>query len=162
MPADRTEMKIQSEHMILFIDDCPEDVESFRRAIEMTGYNAAIRWCEDSPAAMDYLVQNDAPDDERKYPLPDIVFLDLNMPGMDGRELLSFIKGDAILKKIPIVVFTSSKNEIDVYESYQCGANSYICKPNDFKDLIELLRGILHYWFEIVMLPGDKRGRSAD
>ncbi|MGH7195426.1 MAG: response regulator [Candidatus Saccharimonadales bacterium] len=91
---------------------------------------------------------------------PGIILLDLNMPKKDGREALKEIKSDPDLKDIPVVVFTTSKAEEDIIKSYQLGVNSFITKPVTFEGLVEVIKVLGNYWFEIVELPGeaDKNG----
>ena len=88
-------------------------------------------------------------------PLPGLILLDLNMPRKDGREALKEIKADPILRRIPIVVLTTSKAEEDILRSYDLGVNSYVTKPVTFKSLVELIKVLGQYWFEVVELPQD-------
>ena len=95
---------------------------------------------------------------EREYaksPRPDLILLDLNLPKMDGREVLGKIKEDDELKRIPVVVLTSSKDEADVLNAYGLNANCYIVKPVDFERFTEVVRAIEIFWFAIVTLPGN-------
>ena len=93
---------------------------------------------------------------ERKDPLPGLILLDLNMPRMDGREALAEIKSNPELRRIPIVVLTTSKAEEDIFRTYDLGVNSFISKPIRFEGLVEIMTQIGQYWFEIVRLPGDE------
>ncbi|MFD2205534.1 response regulator [Kiloniella antarctica] len=86
-------------------------------------------------------------------PLPDIILLDLNMPRMDGREALQIIKADPLLKRIPVLILTTSKAEADIYTTYNEGANSFITKPVSFQGLVEAINTITDYWVNIVKLP---------
>ena len=86
-------------------------------------------------------------------PRPGVILLDLNMPRKDGREALREIKSDDSLRNIPVVVFTTSKAEEDIYKTYQLGVNSFITKPVTFDNLTEVMRTLGNYWFEIVELP---------
>ena len=88
--------------------------------------------------------------------MPDLVISDLNMPKLDGREALSAIKADPSLRSIPVIVLTTSKSEEDVFRSYDLGVNSFITKPVSFEGLVEVVRILGHYWFEIVELPSLK------
>ncbi|MGD0253716.1 MAG: response regulator, partial [Verrucomicrobiota bacterium] len=83
------------------------------------------------------------------------ILLDLNMPRKDGREALKEIKADPILRRVPIVVLTTSKAEEDILRSYDLGVNSYVTKPVTFKSLVELIKVLGQYWFEVVKLPQD-------
>lgn len=86
---------------------------------------------------------------------PDLIFLDLNMPGSGGRELLPMIKNDPNLCHIPVIVFSNSSLENDVLDSYQLYANSFISKPVDYQDLLSLIRHVLHYWFNVTQITGS-------
>ena len=92
-------------------------------------------------------------DEYADAPKPDLILLDLNLPRMDGRELLSLIKGDEKLKRIPIVILTTSDAEQDVLTSYDLHANAYITKPVDFEQFIAVVKTIEEFWLEIVLLP---------
>ena len=87
--------------------------------------------------------------------MPGLILLDLNMPRKDGREALKEMKADPILRRIPIVVLTTSKAEEDILRSYDLGVNSYVTKPVTFKSLVELIKVLGQYWFEVVELPQD-------
>jgi CheY-like chemotaxis protein len=102
---------------------------------------------------MDYLYQRGKYADLNLAPRPGLILLDLNMPKKDGREALREIKADPQLKHIPVVVLTTSKAEEDIYRSYELGANSYITKPVTFASLVEVMKTLGKYWFEIVELP---------
>ena len=102
---------------------------------------------------MDYLLHRGAYSDPSTAPEPGLILLDLNMPKKDGREALAEIKGNARLRKIPVIVLTTSKAEEDVIRSYDLGVNSFITKPVTFSGLAEAMRVMSRYWFEIVELP---------
>ena len=89
----------------------------------------------------------------KSFTSPVIVLLDINMPKMDGREALQLIKSDPELRRIPVIIMTTSKADQDVLKSYDLGANSYVTKPVSFDELVEVVRGFGRYWFEIVALP---------
>jgi CheY-like chemotaxis protein len=86
-------------------------------------------------------------------PRPGLILLDLNMPKMDGREALAEIKGDAVLRRIPVVVLTTSKAEEDIVRAYDLGVNSFVSKPVTFEELATVMRNLARYWFELVELP---------
>jgi CheY-like chemotaxis protein len=92
-------------------------------------------------------------------PRPGIILLDLNMPKKDGREALAEIKADPDLRKIPVVVLTTSKAEEDIVRTYDLGVNSFITKPVTFEGLAEAMRTLAHYWFDLVELPDGDHGR---
>jgi CheY-like chemotaxis protein len=102
---------------------------------------------------MDYLYHRGQYTNSKVAPRPGLILLDLNMPKKDGREALREIKADINLRKIPIVVLTTSRAEEDIYRTYDLGANSFIIKPVTFASLVEVMKTIGKYWFEIVELP---------
>jgi len=91
--------------------------------------------------------------DVKEYPLPGIILLDLNMPRKDGREALKEIKSSEVLKKIPVIILTTSKAEEDILRSYNLGVNSFITKPVTFNGMVNIMQAIGKYWLEIVELP---------
>jgi CheY-like chemotaxis protein len=90
-------------------------------------------------------------------PIPDVILLDLNLPCMDGREVLQAIKNDPELQRIPVIVLTSSKAEIDIFKTYELGANGYIVKPVTFDRLQEIVASIESFWFSVVVLASTSR-----
>lgn len=117
-----------------------------------------LHFVHDGEELMDYLYQRGEYIDESNSPRPGLILLDLNMPRKDGREALKEIKADPNLRQIPIVVLTTSKAEEDIYRSYDLGANSFITKPVTFTSLVEVMKTIGKYWFEIVELPLERFG----
>jgi CheY-like chemotaxis protein len=109
-----------------------------------------LNFVEDGEMLLEYL-HREGPYSEA--PRPGLILLDLNMPRLDGRQALQAIKADPLLRQIPIVVLTTSKAEEDVYRSYDLGANSFITKPVTFEGLVNVLKDVGRYWFEIVELP---------
>ena len=141
--------------VILMADDDPEDVMLARDALAESRLANTLNVVEDGEQLLDYLHQR-GKYDATNAPRPGLILLDLNMPRLDGREALARIKSDASLKRIPVVVLTTSKAEEDVFRSYDLGANSYITKPVTFDSLVKVVRSLAEYWFGIVMLPGDE------
>ena len=137
---------------VLLVEDSPGDVrltqEAFREANDAVKLHVA--W--DGVEAMDFLKQQGK---YRDAPRPDLVLLDLNHPKMDGREVLAEIKNDEKLKRIPVVVLTTSKSKADVLKAYGLHANCYIVKPVDFEKFAEVVRYIENFWFSVVTLPGE-------
>jgi two-component system response regulator len=132
--------------IILIVDDSEDDVYATKRAFAKTNLHNQIKHAVSGEAALSYL--RDA-----QNPLPGIILLDLNMPGIGGHKTLKLIKEDSRLKRIPVVILTTSGDERDVAASYQTGANTYIQKPVDFDGLIAAIRQLKEYWFEIALLP---------
>ncbi len=146
-------MKIKPSRPILIIEDSPEDFEATVRAFKKSGLSNPIYHCEDGDDALDYLYQRGKYTDTEKSPRPGIVLLDLNLPGTDGREVLCEVKNDSDLRKIPVIVLTTSNDPKDIEHCYESGANSYICKPVNINGLIDSIQRLNDYWFEIVGLP---------
>jgi CheY-like chemotaxis protein len=138
---------------ILLVEDSPEDFETTERAFRRSGLNNPIYRCVDGDEALDYLHRRGAYTDPGTAPRPGVILLDLNLPGTDGREVLSEIKNDPTLKQIPVIVLTTSKDERDVEVCYSCGANSYIQKPVDLDGFMKAIERLNDYWFEVVILP---------
>lgn len=138
--------------VILMADDDDDDYLLTKKALaESRLLNDLVR-VKDGEELMDYLHRRgDYADSEA--PRPGVILLDLNMPRKDGREALREIKSDDTLRNIPVVVFTTSKAEEDIYKTYQLGVNSFITKPVTFDNLTEVMRTLGNYWFEIVELP---------
>ncbi|HEY4348749.1 MAG TPA: response regulator [Gaiellaceae bacterium] len=139
---------------ILLADDDEEDREMTVEALRTSRLANDVRIVEDGEELMDYLLRRGAYADPESAPVPGLVLLDLNMPKKDGREALFEIKSDSLLRKIPVIVLTTSKAEEDIYRSYDLGVNSFITKPVTFAGLAEAMKVLSQYWFEIVELPG--------
>ncbi|MCA9836467.1 MAG: response regulator [Trueperaceae bacterium] len=138
---------------ILMADDDPDDRMLTGEALEESLLANDLHFVEDGEELMDYLYCRGKYSDPASAPRPGVILLDLNMPKKDGREALKEIKGDPNLRRIPIVVMTTSKVEQDILRSYDLGANSYITKPVTFDGLVDVIRNLGRYWFEIVELP---------
>ncbi len=140
---------------ILLADDDPDDRQLTRDAFAENRLANVLNTVEDGEELLEYLQRRGRYADKRDEPLPGLILLDLNMPRKDGREALKEIKADANLRRIPIVVLTTSKAEEDILRTYDLGVNSYITKPVTFKSLVELIKLLGRYWFEVVELPPD-------
>jgi CheY-like chemotaxis protein len=134
-------------------DDDEDDCMLAHEALAESRLANDLHFVPDGEELMDYLYQRGKYVDPSISPRPGLILLDLNMPKKDGREALQEIKSDPQLKHIPIVVLTTSKAEEDIYRSYDLGANSFITKPVTFSALVEVMKTIGKYWFEIVELP---------
>ena len=135
---------------ILIVDDSLDDYEATKRAFAKANLANAIRHATSGEKALDYL-RSDA--DVR----PGLILLDLNMPGLDGRKTLEIIKRSPELKKIPVVILTTSDDERDIKACYELGANTYVQKPVDFDGLIAAVKRLKEYWFEIALLPKEPK-----
>ena len=141
--------------MILMADDDADDRLMAKEALTEAHLTNELRFVEDGEQLVDYLKRRGKFSSPSDSPRPGLILLDLNMPRKDGREALKEIKEDPELRRIPVVVLTTSKAEEDVYRSYDLGVNSFIIKPVTFGGLVEVMRGLGRYWFNIVALPED-------
>jgi two-component system response regulator len=135
---------------ILLVEDSPTDVLMAQEAFAETQVHHTLHVVEDGVEAMAFLHH------EGQYasePRPDLILLDLNLPRKDGREVLAEIKADERLKRIPVVILTTSRNEHDVRNAYGLHANCYITKPVDFGQFLEVVKSIEDFWFTVVTLP---------
>lgn len=148
-------MKIKSLVSILIADDDRDDCQIIKEALEESRLLNNLNFVSDGEELMDYLKHKGKYEDQKKYPTPGIIFLDLNMPKKDGREALKEIKSNPILRQIPVIVLTTSKAEEDIFRTYNLGVNSFITKPVAFESLVQIMKGIGRYWFEIVELPDN-------
>jgi two-component system response regulator len=131
---------------ILIVEDSEDDFEATRRAFSRTNLRNAIVHAVSGEEAVRWL--------RSEMPVkPGLILLDLNMPGQDGRKTLEIIKEAPDLKKIPVVILTTSDDERDIKACYELGANTYIQKPVDFDGLISAIKQLKEYWFEIALLP---------
>jgi CheY-like chemotaxis protein len=140
---------------IVLADDDPDDRQLTEEAFTENRLANQLHCVEDGEELMDYLHRRGAFEHRRSEPLPGLILLDLNMPRKDGREALKEIKADPKLRRIPIVVLTTSKAEEDILRTYDLGVNSYVTKPVTFKSLVELIKVLGRYWFEVVELPPE-------
>ena len=143
---------IRQDATILLVEDDPEDVLLVAEAFKHVGLPDILRHVQDGEELMTYIRHQGVYADPTKYPVPDLILLDLNMPRRNGLEVLSDIKSDPDHRTIPIVVFTTTRRVDDINMSYQLGANSFISKPSDFKTLCNTLRTISLYWLDVVTL----------
>ncbi len=137
---------------ILLVEDNPADAELARIGLRDGKVLNYVHVVEDGEQAMAFLRREGV---HESAPKPDLVLLDLNLPGMDGREVLHEIKTDADLKTIPVVVLTTSDAAPDVAQAYANYANAYMTKPVDFAQFHNLMTGLKDYWFTLVRLPCD-------
>jgi CheY-like chemotaxis protein len=133
---------------ILVADDDPEDRQLIKEALQESRLLNEVQFVADGEELMARL--------QDSTELPGLVLLDLNMPRKDGREALKEIKSNPRLKQIPVVVLTTSKAEEDIYRTYNLGVNSFITKPVTFTSLVEVMRDLGRYWFEVVELPKER------
>jgi CheY-like chemotaxis protein len=134
-------------------EDDPDDRLLVKEAMAESQLVNTTYFVENGEELLDYLCQRGKYANAKEAPRPGLIFLDLNMPRKDGREALQEIKADPLLRQIPIVIFTTSKAEEDIWRAYELGASSFITKPVTFDALVDVMKTIGKYWFEIVELP---------
>lgn len=139
--------------VIVIAEDDPDDRLLAKEALEESRVLNDLFFVEDGEELVDFLKQRGKYANAEKAPRPGLILLDLNMPRKDGREALKEIKADPELRRIPIVIMTTSKAEEDIFRSYDTGANSYITKPVTFEGLVETMKALGRYWVEFVELP---------
>lgn len=144
---------MEHDATILIIEDSRDDYEACLVALTQDNKVAnPIVWCETGQDGLDYLHGRGKYAD-RTPNLPGLILLDLNMPGLDGRQVLDEIKGHNTLKRLPVVVMTTSSDQRDIDQCYEHGANSYVVKPVDLNGFLSAIARLRDYWFKIVVLP---------
>ena len=139
--------------VILLVEDDPGDQELTRRALEDGKVRNDLYIVEDGEEALDYLLRRGLYQDPESSPRPDLILLDLNMPKMDGKQVLEEMKKHDDLRCLTVIVLTTSAQEEDVLRSYDLGVNSYITKPVEMSQFFKVVHAIEEYWFQIVRLP---------
>ena len=140
-------------HPILIAEDDEDDYLLTMEALKEAGVDTQIKWVKDGEELMDYLEPVGTTIKKTSPEFPSLILLDLNMPRKDGREVLDEIKKNNALRKIPVVVLTTSKAETDINHAYDLGVNSYIQKPVRFNEFVEVIKVLSNYWFQVVKLP---------
>ena len=138
---------------ILIADDDPDDRLLIKDALDSMRLANPVDFVEDGEELLDFLLRRNDFKDRKDQALPGLILLDLNMPRKDGREALEEIKADPTLRRIPVVVLTTSKAEEDILRTYDLGVNSFIVKPVSFEQLLRTMNAISEYWLQIVQLP---------
>jgi len=139
--------------VILLAEDDRGDQELTRRALEEGKIRNDLRIVEDGEEALAYLFRRGKYKDPATSPRPDLLLLDLNLPRVDGREVLERVRADSKLRRMAVVVLTTSREEEDVLRSYELGCNSFITKPVGMDQFIRVIQALEEYWFQIVVLP---------
>jgi len=141
---------------ILIADDDIDDCEMIKEALTESRLLNELHFVHDGDALIRYLHEKWTQSQSGKNVMPGLIFLDLNMPKMDGREVLAELKKHDHLSQIPVIVLTTSQAEEDIFRSYNLGANSFITKPVEFESLVKVMSDVGRYWFEIVALPNSR------
>jgi CheY-like chemotaxis protein len=138
---------------ILIAEDDADDRYLIQTAFSEIGYPEQIDFVENGIEVFSYLEDIYASNNNEVKALPGFILLDLNMPKKDGREVLKEIKQHPVFKKIPVIVFTTTKNEIEIRRCYELGANSYVIKPISFDALLKVVENIRSFWFQTASIP---------
>ena len=138
---------------IFLVEDNPMDVELIIDAFKEARLSNQIVVAKSGKEALEYLLGEAGFSDRNKYPLPDIILLDLKLPGIDGHEVLRRIKSTIKLKRLPVIILTSSKDEGDRAMSYDNGANSYLVKPVAFDEFLKVVKQVSDYWLTLNVEP---------
>ena len=138
---------------ILLVEDDPNDALLVRMAFQRTRSGIPLIILPNGLEAVNYLKGEGVYADRAKYPMPDIILLDLRMPLMSGFEVLQWIRERPGLKRLPVIVLTSSVQEADARTAYEAGANSYLVKPTDFNELVDSIKNLGDFWLDGSKLP---------
>jgi two-component system response regulator len=138
--------------VILLVEDNEDDYEATARSLKKNHFLNPVHWSKNGREALEFLKTAG-----ETGTLPDLILLDLNMPGIDGRQVLAAVKGDAQLRHIPVIVLTTSNDSRDIDTCYDIGASTYIQKPVSFEGLTEAIRTMKDYWFGIALLPNREK-----
>ena len=146
----------QHQPTLLVIEDSDEDFEALCRIINQVSIvSLSVQRCIDGDDALDFLYRQGEYHNGGNISYPELILLDLNLPGTDGREVLATIKQNEALKTIPVVVLSTSSNPKDIAVCYQSGCNSYMLKPLNNNELRDSVRMMLYYWFKATVLPAS-------
>lgn len=137
---------------ILLVEDSPSDAHLTIKGFQNAKIANNLHWVEDGETAMEFLRQEGEYSNAAR---PDLILLDLNLPGLDGREVLTEVKSDPDLKRIPVVILTTSTDEHDILRSYNLSANCYVTKPIDVYQFIQVVQLMKDFWLAAVALPRE-------
>ena len=143
-------------NVIVMAEDDADDRLLIKDAVNECNWDVDLRFVENGEELLDYLLRRGKYDQAATAPRPGLILLDLNMPRKDGREVLREIKATAELRRIPVVVLTTSRADTDIEGIYELGANSFISKPVQFDGLVSLMKLLGQYWFKTVALPATR------
>jgi CheY-like chemotaxis protein len=157
-------MNARERETILLVEDNGDDVLLFRRAARKASLPNPLQVVSDGEEAIAYLGGREPFSDRTRFPLPALVLLDLKLPRKSGHEVLAWLRVQPGLRRLPVAVFTTSRESSDVQRAYDLGANSYLLKPVQFEALIELVRGLKLYWVDLNEGSDllDQRSRAAE
>jgi two-component system response regulator len=142
-----------SPFFVLLADDDEDDRLLAQDAMDAAGFGQQCKIVEDGEQLLQFLRGEGKFAKDDADAMPSVILLDLNMPILDGRDTLRQLKEDAFLKRIPVVIFSTSNNEEDITQGYELGASSYMVKPNNFDTLVEMMETFGHYWSDYAVVP---------
>lgn len=151
---------MKEQDFILMIEDNEDDFEVISRGLKSVGLNAPISWYKRTKDVLEYF-DDLAFNKKLEIPVPRIIILDLNMPGMDGRSILSIIKSNSKLRSIPVIILSTSIDKRDIDYCYSQGANTYVQKPLRFQKLQDICKSLKDYWFDTAILESDISGNQT-
>jgi CheY-like chemotaxis protein len=143
---------MSNNRCILVVDDSEADISILNRAILKAGIDSRVVSMRDGQEAVDYL-SNESGFNERTHPMPDLMLLDLKMPKMDGFDVLTWLQNQPRLKRLPVMVLSSSQQDRDVDRAYDLGANCYVLKPSSLAGYAEIAKGLREFWMELNRCP---------
>lgn len=149
------------KQLILHVENDPNDILLVQRAFREVAIPHPVQVADNGERAVEYLSGQGEFADRTRYPLPCLIFLDLSMPRMNGIEVLTWIRQQPLVKRIPVIIFSSSKHNRDVSAAYDMGASSYMVKPVSYRELVEQVRAFKAYWLSKSELPDMARAISA-
>jgi CheY-like chemotaxis protein len=155
-------MMMSGQETVLLVEDDPNDVLLFRHAFKKAQLTNPLEVVDNGDSAVDYLVGTGKYGDRSRYPLPILILLDLKLPRRSGFEVLEWLRQQPGLRRLPVVVLTSSKQSVDVNRAYDLGANSYLVKPVALDDLLNMITMLNHYWLNTNEMPQLTLGKSND
>jgi len=152
---------MDNNQYILLAEDDPNDVLLLQRAFQKAGLRDSLKVVRDGEQAIEYFSGKGAYSNRERFPLPFLLLLDLKMPGTDGFEVLQWVRGEPDLKRLLVVVLTSSNLQADVDRAYELGANSYLVKPVEFDEMVNMIQRFEAYWTEINRMPTTATATQA-
>ncbi|MEA5573097.1 response regulator [Calothrix sp. UHCC 0171] len=141
---------------VLVVEDSNEDFKMLQRLMQRMSVQNPVYRCCNGDEALEYLKHEGIYDNPQTAPRPSVILLDLNLPGLDGRDVLEQLKQDSNFREIPVVVFTTSSNPKDIQLCYQKGANGYLIKPMNSEELQDIVRAFVDYWLETNVSPNGQ------
>jgi CheY-like chemotaxis protein len=147
-----------NEFPILLVEDSPDDALLIQRAFRKANMANPVQLVRDGEEAVAYLSGAPPWDDRARFPLPVFMLLDLKLPRRSGLEVLAWVRQESAVKRLPVVVLTSSRESVDVNRAYDLGVNSYLTKPVGFEALLEMVKSVNLYWLVLNEYPDIRRG----